>query len=78
MKPGDYVTYVPNGWRGRIKATSGDLGIAFDVVFTCAADWANHENYTGVLCHRDDLKLGWPQGKHKYYENDKPSSDGKK
>jgi hypothetical protein len=46
IKVGDFVTYIPTGAKGRVKAISEEKEKLF-VVFDCNRDWDNYENYTG-------------------------------
>lgn len=60
FKEGDFVTYITpfKEERGRIKEVRED-GAVF-VVYHCAGEWENYENYTAARTPREDLHKGWP------------------
>lgn len=66
MKPGDKVTYIPfkgcspdSYEKGIVKSvTENDFDHVF-VVYKCAEDWENYQNYTGQKTHIKDLLEGW-------------------
>lgn len=57
FKVGDKVTYIPKIEKGIIKSLSGD-DHAF-VVYNCAGEWDNYQDYTGARTELSDLKAGW-------------------
>lgn len=65
LKIGDKVHYIPFIGvdkelyeNGVIKSHSDNLGTVF-VVFKCADDWKNYQNYTGQSTPILQLKDGW-------------------
>ena len=55
FKIGDKVNYKGKE-NGIIKSLS-EYGAY--VVFNCGGDWENYQKYTGALCGKNDLTLGW-------------------
>lgn len=63
LRVGDKVHYVPPHYgddyeNGIVKEVRPEMDAAF-VVYYCADDWDNYQNYTGALTACKDLKLGW-------------------
>lgn len=72
LRVGDKVHYQPahygsdnfeNGIIKEIPSFAADESHAHfnsvRVVYNCAGDWDNYENYTSALTNIRDLKLGW-------------------
>lgn len=59
MKPGDKVTYITpfKKEHGIVKSTSDDNHVF--VVYHCADDWENYQNYTAARTKKSDLITGW-------------------
>lgn len=61
-RPGLKVTYIGNPHKGPekgiIKSIPQDQNYRF-VVFNCAGNWENYQNYTAAKCHISELKMGW-------------------
>ncbi|MFK7949236.1 MAG: hypothetical protein AB8G11_16715 [Saprospiraceae bacterium] len=61
MKVGDKVTYKDDGGFkkefGIVKKVRNESQVA--VVFNCANEWDNYMDYTGVVCQKRNLTLGW-------------------
>lgn len=60
MDKGDKVTYVADHGKmehGIIKRKRDEDH--FFVVYNCAGNWDQIENYTAALTHRRDLVEGW-------------------
>lgn len=51
---GRWVEYIPNRGLGRIKSWNDKF---IFVVYECAGDWDNYQNYTAVVTGAEDL--GW-------------------
>lgn len=65
-KPGNKVHYVPfigaNDSmieNGIIKSNNEGMDGHCFVVFNCANDWDNYDQYTGANCKYDFLRKGW-------------------
>ena len=59
MKKGDRVTYVPTVGtpeHGIVKRMDGDHAF---VVYSCAGEWGQYENYTAARTRLEDLREGW-------------------
>lgn len=59
IEKGASVTYVPKHGKkeiGIVKSVDGDHAF---VVFKCADNWADYENYTAARTPISDLKIGW-------------------
>ena len=60
---GDRVTYshrlTSRVEKGIVKSVHDEDPSLVFVVYRCGGNWSNFRNYTGVLTHRDDLKMGW-------------------
>lgn len=62
-RPGDKVTYVPIAdslEKGIVKSMCEDHQYVF-VVYKCADDWNNYQDYTGQRTDINDLIKGWRQ-----------------
>lgn len=65
IKVGDRVHYKPayskREENGIVKEiNTGDIGPdSVRVVYNCAGDWDNYQNYTSALTQITDLRLGW-------------------
>lgn len=65
LKIGDKVRYQPDHYshdqweNGMIKEIPEHTTQAVRVVYNCAGDWGNFQNYTSALTNLSDLKLGW-------------------
>ena len=60
MKPGDRVTYVPyvgKQERGIVKSISDEDHVF--VVYHCADEWDNYQDYTAARTRIEDLRMGW-------------------
>lgn len=60
LKFGDKVHYCPDYGpmeNGKVKSVPGD-GYAF-VVYNCAGNWDQFEDYTAARTKLSDLKKGW-------------------
>lgn len=59
IKVGQMVTYVTDYEKeqGIVKSLSGN-DYAF-VVYNCAGNWDNYQDYTGARTRLKDLKVGW-------------------
>ena len=68
LKIGDKVYYKPSNFNydeyenGMVKEILSTTNKAIRVVYNCAGNWDNFENYTSALTDIEDLFLGW---KHK-------------
>lgn len=61
-KVGDKVTYIPGHCmpeRGIVKEVREDVANAVWVVYNCAGNWENYQNYTGCKTNLRDLAPGW-------------------
>ena len=67
LKVGDKVHYQPahygkDRWEnGIVKEIPDHTTTAVRVVYNCADDWHNYQNYTSAMTDLRDLKLGWRQ-----------------
>lgn len=65
VKVGDKVYYQPahyseDEWENGIIKEIPDHSItSVRVVYNCAGNWENYQNYTSALTHKQDLHLGW-------------------
>lgn len=65
LKVGEKVYYQPvhypdNQWEnGIIKEIPKHTDTAVRVVFHCAGNWEEFQNYTGAMTNLRDLTLGW-------------------
>jgi uncharacterized membrane protein len=66
IKVGDKVHYQPAHMKEQDEYTNGIVKevpehttTAVRVVYDCAGDWENYQNYTSALTDADDLYLGW-------------------
>lgn len=59
MKVGDKVHYfTPYKTENGIVKSMPDFEFAF-VVYNCAGEWDNYQNYTGARTAKHDLREGW-------------------
>ena len=65
LKVGDKVHYIPYKGadpttyeNGIVKSLHPD-GASVFVVFHCASNWGDYQNYTGCLTHKSYLRKGW-------------------
>lgn len=61
IESGLKVHYTPaygNKENGIVKSLNR-LGDGAFVVYHCAGDWKNYQDYTGALTDLEDLTLGW-------------------
>jgi len=59
---GEKVTYVPahgEPERGKVKSLSGDDHCF--VVYHCAGDWRNYQDYTAARTPNHLLRRGWDE-----------------
>ena len=59
IKKGDkvyYTTPYDKKTNGIVKRIEDDR---VWVVYHCAGEWDNYENYTGALTHLDHISIGW-------------------
>lgn len=64
MKEGDKVYYTSPGGKtenGIIKSIHEGRNTAY-VVYKCAYDWDNYQDYTGIQTKLEDLTEGWIEG----------------
>lgn len=65
LKIGDKVCYQPEHYgpdrweNGMIKEIPEHTTKMVRVVYNCAGNWDNFQNYTSALTDLSDLKLGW-------------------
>ena len=59
LKVGDKVCYIPKGENGIVKEIPEHTTEAVRVVYHCAGNWDDYQNYTSALTNLDDLELGW-------------------
>jgi hypothetical protein len=66
LKIGEKVHYQPDHYKNEDKYVNGVVkeipehtNQSVRVVYNCAGDWDNFENYTSALTDLRDLKLGW-------------------
>jgi hypothetical protein len=66
IKVGDKVYYQPDHYKAEDKYENGIVKEvpehstdSIRVVYNCAGDWKNYQNYTSALTHVRDLHLGW-------------------
>lgn len=65
IKIGDKVCYQPEHYRedeyenGIVKAIPDFTYESVRVVYNCAGDWENYQNYTSALTNLRDLEPGW-------------------
>ena len=59
-QPLHYLTAEPEKWEnGIVKEIPEHTTVYARVVYNCAGDWENYQNYTSALTSADDLYLGW-------------------
>lgn len=65
MKKGQKVHYIPRKncdiseyKNGKVKSITNN-GAGLFVVFHCAGEWDNYQDYTAALTPRECLKEGW-------------------
>lgn len=67
LKKGDKVHYQPahyseEEWEnGIVKEIPEHTTTAVRVVYNCAGNWDNYEDYTSALTNLSDLKLDWKE-----------------
>ncbi len=64
LKVGDKVHYCPTYWKdktenGIVKEIPEHTTKEVRVVYNCADDWDNYQNYTSALTPLHYLKTGW-------------------
>ncbi len=65
LKVGDKVHYQPehyddSRWENGIIKEVPEFSLdSVRVVYNCAGDWKNYNNYTSALTNLRDIKLGW-------------------
>jgi len=64
LKIGDKVYYQPEHYddkyeNGIVKEIPNWSTDSVRVVYNCAGDWKNYENYTSALTNVRDLYIGW-------------------
>ncbi len=65
LKIGDKVCYQPEHYKetewenGLVKEIPDHTNDSIRVVYNCAGDWENFEDYTSALTNIRDLQLGW-------------------
>lgn len=66
LKVGDKVYYQPDHYKAEDKYENGIVKEIPDhsldsvrVVYNCAGNWTNYQNYTSALTNVRDLYLGW-------------------
>ena len=65
LRIGDKVYYQPDHYdddqweNGMIKEIRENNTEGVFVVYNCAGDWHNYQNFTSALTNLRDLKLGW-------------------
>lgn len=65
LRIGDKVCYQPDHYdadcyeNGMVKEIPSHTNEAVRVVYNCAGNWDNFQNYTSALTYLDDLTLGW-------------------
>lgn len=66
LQLGQKVYYQPEHYKEEDKYENGIIKEIPDhtlnsvrVVFNCAGEWKNYQNYTSALTNLDDLNLGW-------------------
>jgi hypothetical protein len=58
-KPAHYGEDVLRYENGIVKAIPENDNQTIRVVYNCANDWSNYQNYTSALTHVRDLEKGW-------------------
>ena len=64
LTPGTKVRYKPKhgkGQNGIIKSLNDMDDTVVFVVYNCAGEWDNYQNYTGASTKISDLRTGWSE-----------------
>lgn len=64
LKVGDKVTYRPTRGpleHGIVKRLHDTNPLIVFVVYKCAGDWANYQNYTAAATDYEDIEEGWSE-----------------
>jgi hypothetical protein len=65
LKVGDKVCYQPSHYdedkweNGMVKEIPDHTNNSIRVVYNCAGEWDNFQDYTSALTNIRDLSLGW-------------------